>query len=43
MKYGLNKLSDLHNKSGGLVVKELNSILGVQGTNFTKDMWCGQH
>jgi hypothetical protein len=28
----------LHNKWGGLVVKEFNSILGVQGSNFTNDI-----
>ncbi len=33
----------LHNKWGGLVVKELNSILGVQGSNFTYDIHYGEH
>jgi len=28
----------LYNKWGGLVVKEFNSILGVQGSNFTNDI-----
>jgi hypothetical protein len=35
-------LDYLHNKWGGLVVKELNSIFGVQGSNFTNDICCGQ-
>jgi hypothetical protein len=45
MKYGLNKttLDNLHNKWGGLMVNKLNSIFGVQGSNFTNDMRCGQH
>jgi hypothetical protein len=34
MKYGLNINIILDNKWGGLVVKELNSILWVQGSNF---------
>jgi hypothetical protein len=40
MKYGLNKINIrlLHNKWGGLVVKEFNSIVGVQGSNFTNDI-----
>jgi uncharacterized UPF0160 family protein len=32
-----------NNKWGGLVVKELISILGVQGSIFTHGMGCGQH
>jgi hypothetical protein len=45
MKYGLNiiKLDYLHKNWGGLMVKELNSILEVQGSNFTNDMHCSQH
>jgi hypothetical protein len=45
MKYGLNKMNTryVHNKQGGLVVKELNSILGVQGSNFTNDIHYVQH
>jgi len=38
--YGLNKINIilLYNKWNGLVVKEFNSILGVQGSNFTNDI-----
>jgi hypothetical protein len=45
MKYGLNQLTldYSHNRWGGLVVKELNSILRVQGSSFTNDMRCAQH
>jgi hypothetical protein len=32
----------LHNNWGGLVVKELNSIFHVRGSNFTNDMCCGK-
>ncbi len=37
MKYGLNKINIrlFRQQVGSLVVKELNSILGVQGLNFT--------
>jgi hypothetical protein len=37
MKYGLNKINIrlFRQQVGGSVVKELNSILGVQGLNFT--------
>jgi hypothetical protein len=42
MKYGLNRIN-IHNECGDLVVKELNSILGVQGSNFTNDNHCEQH
>ncbi len=40
MKYGLNKitLDCLHNMWGGLMVKEFNSILAVQRSNFTNDI-----
>jgi hypothetical protein len=32
----------LFTQVGGLVVKELNSILGVQGSNFINDIHYGQ-
>jgi hypothetical protein len=40
MKYGLNKINTklFTQQMGGLVVKELNSILGVQESNFTNDI-----
>jgi hypothetical protein len=31
-------MNHLHNKWGGLVVKKLNSIFGVQGSNFTNEI-----
>jgi hypothetical protein len=45
MKYGLNRTNIrlFTEQVGGLVVNELNFILGVQGSNFTNAMCCGQH
>jgi hypothetical protein len=45
MKCNLNTLNIklLTQQVGGLVVKELNSILKVQGSNFINNMCCGQH
>jgi hypothetical protein len=41
MKYGL--LYYLYRKWGGLVAKKLDSILRVQGSNYTNEMWFNQH
>jgi hypothetical protein len=45
MKYGVNRITIrlLAQQVDGLVVKELNFILGVQKSNFTNAMHCGQH
>ncbi len=45
MKYGLNRINIklFTQQVGSLVVKELNCILGVQGSNFTNAMCFGQH
>jgi len=44
MKYGVNQMHTnyFHNKWGGLIVNELDSILEVQGSNLKSDMSCGQ-
>jgi hypothetical protein len=40
MEYGLNKINiRLFTQE----IKDLNSILGIQGTNFTCDIHYGQH
>ncbi len=41
MKYGL--LYYPYRKWGGLVAKKLDSILRVQGSNYTNEMWFNQH
>jgi hypothetical protein len=45
MKHGLHKINIrlFTKKWGGFVVKELNSIFGAQGSNFTNDIYYGQH
>jgi len=45
MKFGLNRINItlFTQQMGWLGGKNMNSIFGVQGSNFRNDISCGQH